>query len=116
LAADPALAWGTAFAVAIALLVLTRAVRHFLVLPGVFVAAVIAFYLGLWLTGLTMEGARTEGLLMMPIETGGGPWWPSLDLPCPPLIPHGATFLAMLVVVVVTIRLNAAGLELATQR
>src|SRR5262249_41434172 len=43
LAAEPALAWGTAFAVAIALLVLTRAVRYFLVLPGVFVAAVIAF-------------------------------------------------------------------------
>src|SRR5215831_7776497 len=116
LAAEPALAWGTAFAVAIALLVLTRAVRHFLVLPGVFVAAVIAFYLGLWLTGLTMEGARTEGLLMMPIETGGGPWWPSLDVPWPALIAEWRNFLAMLVVVVVTILLNAAGLELATQR
>jgi len=116
LAAEPALAWGTAFAVAIALLVLTRAVRYFLVLPGVFVAAVIAFYLGLWLTGLTMEGARTEGLLMMPIETGGGPWWPSLDVPWPALIAEWRNFLAMLVVVVVTILLNAAGLELATQR
>jgi len=60
LAGEPALAWSTAFAVAIALLVLTRVVRHFFVLPGVFVAAVVAFYLGLWLSGITMAGARTE--------------------------------------------------------
>jgi len=116
LAGEPALAWGTAFAVAIALLVLTRVVRHFFVLPGVFVAAVVAFYLGLWLSGITMAGARTEGLLMTPIETGGSPWWPSLEVSWPVLVAEWRNFLAMLVVVVVTILLNAAGLELATQR
>jgi SulP family sulfate permease len=91
-------------------------VRHFLVLPGVFVTAIVAFYLGLWLSGLTMAGARTEGLLMTPIETGGGPWWPSLEVSWPALVTEWRNFLAMLVVVVVTILLNAAGLELATQR
>ena len=116
LAEEPVLAWGTAFAVAITLLVLTRVVRHFLVLPGVFVTAIVAFYLGLWLSGLTMAGARTEGLLMTPIETGGGPWWPSLEVSWPALVTEWRNFLAMLVVVVVTILLNAAGLELATQR
>src|SRR5262245_18069427 len=116
LAEEPVLAWGTAFAVAITLLVLTRVVRHFLVLPGVLVTAIVAFYLGLWLSGLTMAGARTEGLLMTPIETGGGPWWPSLEVSWPALVTEWRNFLAMLVVVVVTILLNAAGLELATQR
>jgi len=116
LAEEPVLAWGTAFAVAITLLVLTRVARHFLVLPGVFVTAIVAFYLGLWLSGLTMAGARTEGLLMTPIETGGGPWWPSLEVSWPALVTEWRNFLAMLVVVVVTILLNAAGLELATQR
>src|SRR5262249_57854930 len=89
LAAAPALAWGTAFAVAITLLVLTRVVRHFLVLPGVFVTAIVAFYLGLWLSGLTMAGARTEGLLMTPIETGGGPGGPSPGVAWPAPVTAG---------------------------
>ena len=116
LAGQPPLAWGTAIAVALALLVLTRTVRHFLLLPGVFVGAMIFFYLGLWLTGITVDTARAQGLLMTPIETGSGAWWPSLDVPWPALFAEWRNFLAMLVVVIVTILLNAAGLELATQR
>ena len=113
---QPPLAWGTAFAVAIALLVLTRIVRHFLLLPGVFVGAIAFFYLGLWLAGISMEAARAQGLLMTPIETGSGAWWPSLDVPWHALIAEWRNFLAMLVVIIVTILLNAAGLELATER
>ena len=116
LGGESALAWGTAFAVAAVLLVLPRVVRHFLVLPGVFVAAITFFYLGLWLTGISMEAARAQGLLMTPIETGGGAWWPSLAVPWQALIAEWRDFLAMVVVVVVTILLNAAGLELATHR
>ncbi len=116
LAGQPPLAWGTALAVAITLLVLTRTVRHFLLLPGVFVGAMIFFYLGLWLTGTTVDAARAQGLLMTPIETGSGAWWPSLDVPWPALFAEWRNFLAMLVVIIVTILLNAAGLELATQR
>ena len=116
LAGQPPLAWGTALAVAITLLVLTRTVRHFLLLPGVFVGAMVFFYLGLWLTGITVDTARAQGLLMTPIETGSGAWWPSLDVPWPALFAEWRNFLAMLVVVIVTILLNAAGLELATQR
>ena len=113
---QPPLAWGTAFAVAIALLVLTRTVRHFLLLPGVFVGAIAFFYLGLWLTGISVDAARAQGLLMTPIGTGGGAWWPSLDVPWHALIAEWRNFLAMLVVIIVTILLNAAGLELATER
>jgi SulP family sulfate permease len=114
---QPPLAWGTAFAVATVLLVLTRTVRHFLLLPGVFVGAVTFFYLGLWLTGMTVNTARSQGLLMTPIEAGSPAWWPSLlDVPWQALIPEWRNFLATLVVVVVSILLNGAGVELATQR
>jgi SulP family sulfate permease len=117
LGGGPFLAWGTAFAVAMVLLVLTRTVRHFAVLPGVFVGAIAFFYLCLWLSGTTMDAARAQGLLMTPIETSGGAWWPSLAVaPWQTLIGEWRDFLAMLVVVIVTILLNAAGLELATQR
>lgn len=116
LGAQSPLAWGTAIAVALALLVLTRIVRHFLLLPSVFVGAIVLFYFGLWLTGITVDAARAQGLLMTPIETGSGAWWPSLDVPWPALFAEWRNFLAMLVVVIVTILLNAAGLEVATQR
>jgi SulP family sulfate permease len=115
LGGQPPLGWGTAFAVAGVLLVLTRVVRHFLLLPGVFVGAIAVFYLGLWLTGISTDTARAQGLLMAPIETDGA-WWPSLDVPWPALIAQWRNFLGMLVVIIVTILLNAAGLELATQR
>src|SRR5262249_60860282 len=105
-----------AFAAAIARLVLTRVVPPCVVLRGVFGAAVVALYRGLWLSGITMAGGRTEGVLMTPLETGGSAWWPSLEVSWPVLVAEWRNFLAMLVVVVVTILLNAAGLELATQR
>jgi len=114
--AQPALAWGTGFGVAIVLLVLPRITGHFLVVPGVLVGAIAAFYLGLWRSGLTLEAARAQGLLMTPIEAGGGAWWPSLAVPWPALLVEWRNFLAMVVVVIVTILLNAAGLELATRR
>ncbi|HTY79474.1 MAG TPA: SulP family inorganic anion transporter [Candidatus Bathyarchaeia archaeon] len=115
-ASQPALAWGTAFAVAVVLLVVPRIVRHFLVLPSVFVGAIVLFYVGFWLSGLTVEAARAQGLLMTPIEDASNVWWPSLATPWPALLEQWRNFVAMAVVMVVSILLNAAGLELATQR
>src|SRR5262249_3038328 len=114
----PWLAVTVAFAVAAALLVLPRIWRHFLVVPGVIVAGFILFYAGLWLSGQSIEAARAAGLLLSPLADGdwtlpwtppGGPAWPQLEA-------EWRDFLAMVVVVIVTILLNAAGLELATRR
>lgn len=112
----PGLAWVTALAVAAALLVVPRFYRHFLMLPGVIVAGILLFYLGLRLLGGSLDAARAEGLLMMPIEEGTRAWpWRFLtEAPWGVLAMEWKSFLAMVVVVVVTILLNAAGLELAT--
>jgi SulP family sulfate permease len=118
LATVPPLAWSTALPVAAALLVLPRVVRHFLVVPGIIVAGIAVFYLGLLLTGADLDAARAHGLLIRPLDATGpaltwafpsGPSWSAL-------VGEWRSFLAMLVVVIVTILLNASGVELATRR
>lgn len=114
----PGLAWVTALAVASALLIVPRFYRHFLLVPGVIVAGILIFYLGLGVLGESLEAARSQGLLMMPIEEGGRgwPWRLATEVPWSALATEWKNFLAMVVVVIVTILLNAAGLELATHR
>jgi sulfate permease, SulP family len=104
--------------VAAALLVLPRIWRHFLVVPGVIVAGFILFYAGLWLSGQSIEAARAEGLLLNPLAEGDWtlPWTPPGGPAWRQLAAEWRDFLAMVVVVIVTILLNAAGLELATRR
>jgi SulP family sulfate permease len=117
-AAVPPLAWSTALPVAAALLVLPRLVRHYLVVPGIIVAGIAVFYLGLLLTGGDLGSARAQGLLIRPLDEAGPalPW----ALPSGPswsaLVAEWRSFLAMVVVVIVTILLNASGVELATRR
>jgi SulP family sulfate permease len=118
ISAVPPLAWATTLPVAVALLVLPRLVRHYLVVPGIIVAGIALFYAGLALSGGTLEAAREGGLLVRPLDA------PALALSwtIPPaeawsaLLGEWRSFLAMVVVVIVTILLNAAGLELATRR
>jgi SulP family sulfate permease len=112
------LAWVIALGVAAVLLLVPRIYRHFLLLPGVIVAGFVFFYLGLWLLGETVEAARAQGLLMKPVEEGGlgWPWWSAPHVPWSALLAEWKNFLAMVVVVIVTMLLNAAGLELATHR
>ena len=114
----PALAWATTLAVAAALLVLPRLIRHFLVVPGVIVAGIALFYVGLVLSGSDLETAWAQGLLIRALDGTG--------FTLPGAFPSGdswialrgewRSFLAMVVVVNVTILLNAAGVELATLR
>ncbi|MGH7334214.1 MAG: SLC26A/SulP transporter family protein [Candidatus Rokuibacteriota bacterium] len=114
----PGLAWITALAVAAALLIVPRLYRHFLLVPGVIVAGILVFYLGLGFLGGNLDTARTQGLLMIPIEEGARvwPWRFVSEAPWGALLTEWKSFLAMVVVVIVTILLNAAGLELATHR
>ncbi len=118
LLAVPGLAWVTALAVAAALLIVPRFYRHVLLVPGVIVGGIIVFYLGLALHGGSLDTARAQGLLMLPIEEGahGWPWQFVAEAPWGALATEWKSFLAMVVVVIVTILLNAAGLELATHR
>ena len=56
------------FAVAAALLVLTRAVKHYLVLPGVLVGGFVLFYICLFVAGLDIEAGRNAGFLFQPLQ------------------------------------------------
>lgn len=118
LATVPRLAWATAVPVALALLIVPRFYRHFLLVPAVIVVGILVFYVGLWVAGGGLGLARSQGLLMGPIDDGGRawPWWSAAAVPWSALAGEWKNLLAMVVVVMVSILLNAAGLELATQR
>lgn len=117
LRAVPVLAWCTAFGVALALLVATRLSRHFLIIPSVLAIGVLAFHLAMPSLGWSLESARAAGLLLPPMLPGDwqSPWsqpWPLVrwDL----VLAHGKDFVAMTMVVFITILLNATSLDLAT--
>lgn len=118
LAAVPALAWGTALGVAGILLLVPGRRRHFLLVPGVIVAGLALFYLGLWLSGGSVAAAQAQGFLVRPVGEGalGWPWASAPLVPWEAVLAEWKNFLAMVIVVVVTILLNAAGLELAAHR
>ena len=117
--AVPALAWIIAGAVMLGLLALTRLWRHFLAVPLVLIAGVVLFHLIRWAYGISPESARMQGLLLAPLELGSWnnpftiPWaevrW---DL----LVHHFSDFAAMTTVAVITILLNATGLDHAVGR
>src|SRR5262245_34799003 len=114
----PWLAAADAYLVAATLLILPRVYRHFLLVPGVIVAGGLFFYGALWASGGSLEGARTHGLLLNPMAEGSWalPWSSLPDVGWRPLLTVWRDFFAVGVVVIVTILLNAAGLELATRR
>lgn len=99
------------------LLVLTRRLRHYLVIPGVIVASVLGFHLVRVVLGIDLATARSEGLLLPPLDLSG---WRSVgnvpidlvrwDL----LLLHAKDFGAMTIVVVVAALLNTTSIELAT--
>lgn len=114
----PPLAWSITLPVAAALLVLPRIIRHFLLVPGIIVAGIALFYVGLVLSNGDVETARAQGLLIRPLDGAvfSLPWAYPVAESWTALTGEWRSFLAMVVVVVVTILLNAAGVELATRR
>jgi SulP family sulfate permease len=111
------LAWSTVVLVAAALLVLTRTVRHFLVIPAVLIGAMAVFHAVRVTWGIDHETARQAGLLMAPLQLGD--WTHAGNLPYGEvrwdlLARHAKDFGAMTMVAVITILLNTTSLELAT--
>ncbi|MEZ0218211.1 MAG: SulP family inorganic anion transporter [Rariglobus sp.] len=113
------LAFGTAFVVAVALFILTRRIRHYLVIPLVIVAAVVLFHAVRAGLGFDLTEARSMGLLLSPLQLGdwrhvgnfsyGEVRW---DL----VLLHARDFVAMTIVVAITTLLNTTSLEVATER
>jgi SulP family sulfate permease len=111
------LAWSSVVLVAVALLVLTRTIRHFLVIPLVLVGAMVVFHVVRMAWGIDLAAARPAGLLMAPLQLGD--WthvgnFPHGEVRWDLLLLHTKDFAAMTMVAVITILLNTTSLELAS--
>ncbi len=107
----------TVLVVAVTLVVLTRLVRHFLVIPVVLVGAMIGFHVARHAWGLDLAAARQAGLLLAPLQIGD--WthlgnFPYREVHWDLLLHHAKDFGAMTMVAVITILLNTTSLEVGT--
>ncbi len=115
----PPLALECAAFVAITLLVAPRFVKHYLVMPAVLVAGVALFFAGLHFYGMDIAGARERGLLFEPLAAAGslspfhGISMGSVQWDA--LAEQWQNFLVMTIVVIITILLNATGIDLEGQ-
>lgn len=97
-------------------ILLRRYERHHIVMPAVIVAGTGVFHLAFWKTGGSLETARAGGLVF---DLTSGRAIPSIpvftDVKWEWILPEWQHLLAMALVVVIAILLNATGLELATR-
>ncbi len=101
------------------LIVLTRRTKHPLVVPGVLLGGILAFFVMLALTGTSIAAARSDSmqLLLHPLSRAVPQTLFHVDrsaVDWTVLLSQGPAFLAMTVVVVITILLNSTGLDSAT--
>lgn len=104
---------------ALLLVIATMRTRHALVIPALLFGGVIVFYAVLAVRGISFETARSAGWFLMvphgsPFANPWSPgnlrlvWWPALTQ-------HLWDLLTLVVVSVLAVLLNAAGVELATR-
>ncbi|MEI7599918.1 MAG: SulP family inorganic anion transporter [Aestuariivirga sp.] len=111
--------WLPGLAFGLLLLAMLRRYRHPLLVPGLLLAAVALYHLGLHLAGMTVGEAQAAGLLLGPFPDFTGleaPAWIRLSAEeWSHVAAHIPTFASILLVSVVALLLNASGLELATR-
>lgn len=112
--------WLPGAALAVALLVLTRRYKHFLVWPVALVAAVLVFYAVMFVAGGTLAGWRDRGLLLGSLPAG--------SLIAPPtaaevalvrwdlVLAHLPTVMTVAFIALMALLLNAIGVEKSTGR
>jgi len=114
----PPQAWLPALAVAAGLFVIPRFQKNVLIMPGVILTGVGIFYLGLHVSEMSISTAQSQDLMfakMKPTDIRQTALT-SLDLVrWDVLFMQWHNMLAMILVVIITILLNASGLDLQTQ-
>lgn len=114
------LRWLAGLLFALLLLLLLRRYSHFLILPGMMVLALVLFYLVLALAGLSMAEARADGLLLGPFPQGAlwRPLTPAVwqQVHWPAILGQVGNVGTILLLSVVSLLLNASGLELVARR
>jgi len=111
--------WLPGLLFAVILLVVLRRRSHVLIVPGTLIAAILVFYVLLGLTNTSIAEATEQGWLLALPANGGRLWQPLnvSDLTQVNWLVIGhqiGNLLAIAVVSVITILLNATGIELAT--
>lgn len=114
------LRWLPGLLLAVLLLAMLRRYNHFLIVPGVLLGAVALFFLLLRLSGLSVAEASAQGWLLGPFPKGGL-WQPlgvsSLEqVDWAVVIGQVGNVGTILIVSVVSLLLNAGGLELTARR
>ena len=105
---------------AVILFVALRRYRHVLLVPSLLLGSIVVFYAALLMTGTSVAAAGANGLLLGPFPDDG--LWRPLTVGAlgqvhwPSLIAELGSVAPVLVVGVVTLLLNASGLELAVHR
>ena len=102
------------------LLLLVRRTRNSLTIPAVLIGAPVLFYVALALIGVDVDTAARQGLIIGG-AVGATPWQPLLpsDLARVDwglILSHLPAMLTMVVVTVISLLLNATGIELTVER
>jgi SulP family sulfate permease len=112
--------WVPALIFGIVMMVVLNRYSHFLIVPGVIIFAVAIFYIGLLLSGMSIEQAIAEGWLIAPVGEGGI-WRPILpaDIVAADwsvILGQIGTILSLVIVSVIAVLLNSTALESSFQR
>lgn len=112
--------WLPGLLLALLLLVIVRRYDRVLIVPGMLLAAIVVFYLLLWFTHTSIADATTQGWLLSSLPPGGGGLWQPLSLSnlekvnWPVLGGQAGNLIVIAVISVISILLNATGIELVT--
>ncbi|HEX9925479.1 MAG TPA: SulP family inorganic anion transporter, partial [Anaerolineae bacterium] len=114
------LRWLPGLAVAIVVMVVLQRFSHFLIMPGLIMAAIGLFYLILWGAGITVAGAEAQGWLMGPFPEGG--LWQPLSpsdlnqVNWSIIVGQAGSVATVLLIGVISLLLNASVIELVVKR
>lgn len=114
------LQWMPGCGFGILLMILLRRYHHFLLMPGLVIGAIILFHITLFVTHTSVAEAQASGLLLKTFPSGSL-WHP------PPLstlvqadwsliLSQIGQMVALMLITVISILLNATGIELAIER
>jgi SulP family sulfate permease len=112
--------WVPGVLLALALLFGQRHIDHFLTMPAILVGAIVLFYLGLLVTGMSFDQAVNRGLLLGGVSSEA--IWQPLVLQSllaanwPAILEQGGNIAVVLLLSAVGLLLNASGIELAIRR
>lgn len=112
--------WLPGLAFAVALLLATRRIQHFLVVPGLIVGGTLLFYGFLAVTGRSIEQAASMGLLLGPFPAGRlwqlPPLAALLGVDWGVIFSQAGQFLTLIIISALALLLNASGIEVTSRQ